>query len=85
VLDPTNYTPQTYQALLEERRRALYNNLGDMGYSPEKVKEMSQQRPYTPFTETKAQLSQQDQQALDWADANPDDPRSAKIKQRLGR
>ena len=29
-------------------------------------------------------LSQQDKQALDWANANPKDPRSAKIKQRLG-
>jgi hypothetical protein len=50
VLDPTNYKPETYEALLEERRRVLYNNLGDMGYSPDKVKEMSQQRPYTPFS-----------------------------------
>jgi len=31
------------------------------------------------------QLSQQDQQALDWANTNPNDPRSAQIKQRLGR
>jgi len=31
------------------------------------------------------QLSPQDQQALDWANENPDDPRSAQIKQRLGR
>jgi len=29
-------------------------------------------------------LSAQDQQALDWANANPNDPRSAKIKTRLG-
>ena len=29
-------------------------------------------------------LSPQDQQALDWANANPDDPRAAQIKQRLG-
>ena len=50
VLDPANYKPETYEALLEERRRVLYNNLGDMGYSPDKVKEMSQQRPYTPFS-----------------------------------
>ena len=50
VLDPTNYKPETYEALLEERRRVLYNNLGDMGYSPDKVKEMSQQRPYTSFS-----------------------------------
>ena len=30
------------------------------------------------------QMSQQDQQALEWANANPDDPRAAQIKQRLG-
>jgi hypothetical protein len=29
--------------------------------------------------------SSQDQQALDWANANPNDPRSAQIKQRLGK
>lgn len=29
-------------------------------------------------------LSQQDQQALDWANSNPNDPRSAAIKQRIG-
>jgi len=29
-------------------------------------------------------LSPKDKQALDWANANPKDPRSAKIKQRLG-
>lgn len=30
-------------------------------------------------------LSQMDQQALEWANANPSDPRAAQIKQRLGR
>ena len=29
-------------------------------------------------------LSSKDKEALDWANSNPDDPRSAKIKQRLG-
>jgi hypothetical protein len=73
VLDPTNYTPQTYQALLEERRRALYNNLGDMGYSPEKVKEMSQQRPYTPFSPTSTSQKPSLQEFLDRAKSvNPD-------------
>ena len=33
----------------------------------------------------KATLSAQDQEALNWANANPNDPRSAQIKQRLGR
>jgi len=49
VLDPTNYKPETYNQLLESRRRSLYNSLGDLGYSPTKVKEMSVQRPYEPF------------------------------------
>lgn len=31
------------------------------------------------------QLTAQDQEALAWANANPNDPRSAQIKQRLGR
>lgn len=31
------------------------------------------------------QLSPQDQEALNWANSNPNDPRSAQIKQRLGR
>jgi hypothetical protein len=29
-------------------------------------------------------LSPQDQQALNWANSNPNDPRSAQIKKRLG-
>lgn len=33
----------------------------------------------------RSQLSSQDQEALNWANANPNDPRSAQIKQRLGR
>ena len=33
---------------------------------------------------TQRQLSPQDQSALDWANAHPQDPRSEKIKQRLG-
>jgi hypothetical protein len=32
-----------------------------------------------------AQLSPQDQEALNWANSNPNDPRSSQIKQRLGR
>ena len=31
------------------------------------------------------ELSTQDQEALNWANSNPTDPRSAQIKQRLGR
>lgn len=35
-------------------------------------------------TEAAPELSPRDQSALDWANANPDDPRSQRIKQRLG-
>ncbi len=36
-----------------------------------------------PFPAAK-QLSSEDAEALNWAEAHPDDPRAAKIKQRLG-
>jgi hypothetical protein len=35
-------------------------------------------------TSSPKQLNEQDQQALNWANANPKDPRAAQIKQRLG-
>ena len=57
VLDPTNYKPETYMALLDSRRRNLYNNLGDLGVPPEKVKELSAQRPYTPYQSKPTQTS----------------------------
>lgn len=37
-----------------------------------------------PSAAPQRQLSPQDQAALDWANAHPQDPRSEKIKQRLG-
>lgn len=40
--------------------------------------------PATPTTAPARQMSAQDQQALQWANANPNDPRSAEIKRRLG-
>jgi len=44
-----------------------------MGYSPEKVKEMSQQRPYTPFTPTATSQKPTLQEFLEKAkSANPD-------------
>jgi hypothetical protein len=39
----------------------------------------------TPTTPTVPTVSPQDQQALQWANSNPNDPRAAAIKQRLGR
>jgi len=44
---------------------------------------LTEPRPTTTTTPTRT-LSPQDQQALDWANANPNDPRSIAIKERLG-
>jgi hypothetical protein len=49
VLDPTNYSADTYNALLDSRRKVLYNNLQDMGMKPEEIKEKSAQKPYEPY------------------------------------
>jgi len=88
VLDPTNYKPETYDALLEQRRKVLYNNLQDMGLTIPEIQERAKQRSYVPYGgDTSApakEISPQDKQALDWANANPKDPRSAQIKKRLG-
>jgi len=50
VLDPTNYTPQAYNQVLEDRRREFYENLQDLGYTPEHIKEVTAPRSYTPFS-----------------------------------
>ena len=49
VLDPTNYRPETYKALLEGRRRQLYNNLQDLGMSQKDIQEKSAEHAYTPY------------------------------------
>jgi hypothetical protein len=49
VLDPTNYSPQTYNALLDNRRKVLYNNAQDYGLSPQDIAEKTKQRAYTPY------------------------------------
>jgi hypothetical protein len=49
VLDPTNYTSATYKALLDQRRRVLYDNLQDRGLTPDEIKKASVRRPYTPY------------------------------------
>jgi hypothetical protein len=58
-----------------------YGNLNDFDFS-EKYSGVLM-NPSKTQTGAK-QLSPVDQQALDWANANPKDPRSAQIKQRLG-
>jgi hypothetical protein len=49
VLDPTNYKPETYNALLEQRRNVLYNNLQDMGLTIPEIQQRSKQQPYVPY------------------------------------
>jgi hypothetical protein len=52
VLDPTNYTTQAYNQLLDERRRDLYDVLSDYGFGPEDVRKLSTQSAYTPYGQT---------------------------------
>ena len=49
VLDPTNYTPQAYNEILESRRKTLYENLQDYGYKLNQIKEATAPRAYTPY------------------------------------
>jgi hypothetical protein len=49
VLDPTNYTPQAYRQILEDRRQEFYENLQDLGYTPEHIKEVASPRAYQPY------------------------------------
>jgi hypothetical protein len=49
VLDPTNYTPQAYRQILEDRRKEFYENLQDYGYTPEQIKEATKARPYEQY------------------------------------
>jgi len=49
VLDPTNYKPETYNQILEDRRRVLYNNAQDLGLTLQEIKNRSAQRPYEPY------------------------------------
>jgi len=50
VLDPTNYKPETYRALLESRRRSLYNNLQDQGLTVAEINQRSAEHPYEPYS-----------------------------------
>ena len=50
VLDPTNYKPETYRALLESRRRSLYNNLQDQGLTVAEINQRAAEHPYEPYT-----------------------------------
>jgi hypothetical protein len=50
VLDPTNYTPQAYYQLLEDRRKEMYGTLYDLGVEPQLVKKLATPPPYEPYT-----------------------------------
>jgi len=64
----------------EEKASMMTNLLGERAM--EVIEGIS--APQIPPPQTARKLSEQDQQALNWANANPDDPRSAKIKSKLG-
>jgi len=49
VLDPTNYKPETYDKLLDDRRRDLYDTLRDNGFDSKDVKKMTSREAYTPY------------------------------------
>jgi hypothetical protein len=49
VLDPTNYKPETYDKLLDNRRRELYDTLHDYGFDSKDVKKMTTRGAYTPY------------------------------------
>jgi len=83
VLNPAGYDAATYNQLLDDRRRVLYENLQDLGMKQEEIQRRTTTRAYTPFG-GQQQRSSEDQEALSWANAHPNDPRAAQIKQRLG-
>lgn len=70
VLDPTNYKPETYMELLNQRRKVLYNNLQDMGVKPEQIKQLSAQRPYESFGAAEKPVPTQSD--IDYAKAHPE-------------
>jgi len=58
VLDPTNYKPETYNQILEDRRRVLYDNAQDIGMTAADVKSRSAQRAYEPYSGQSAASSE---------------------------
>ena len=49
VLDPTNYKPETYNQLLDNRRRDLYDTLHDSGFDKKDIEKMTSRSEYTPY------------------------------------
>jgi len=65
-------------------RAALDQAIGDIQASKTRLKEAYDMTYSYKAEQPKKALSGEDQQALDWANKNPNDPRSAQIKNRLG-
>ena len=65
-------------------QEALNQAIGDIQGSKTRLKEAYDMTYSYKAEQPKKSLSAIDQQALDWANSNPKDPRSAQIKQRLG-
>jgi len=83
VLDPTNYTPQAYQELLERRRKTLYTNLQDRGLSEAQINQKTVERPYTPYSQTTEQ-TQAPKQAIDYLTKNPTEENKKFFKDKYG-
>jgi hypothetical protein len=49
VLDPTNYTKEAYNQVLEGRRGVLYGKLRDTGFNDQQISRLAQTAPVTPF------------------------------------
>jgi hypothetical protein len=65
-------------------KAALDQAIGDIQGSKTRLKEAYDMTYSYKAEQPKKELSGEDQQALDWANKNPNDPRSAQIKNRLG-
>jgi hypothetical protein len=65
-------------------KAALDQAIGDIQGSKTRIKEAYDMTYSYKAEQPKKTLSGEDQQALDWANKNPNDPRSAQIKNRLG-
>lgn len=87
ALDPTNYEKEGYLNLLGSRQAELIKRLRGFRLNDEQISTVVtalEGENKTPSLGTTKEFTGADKDALDWANANPSDPRSAKIKQRLG-
>ena len=74
--------PAKYQKLADNYRNKFgKNNTGSIKWKGKKVADKKGKE----VVKQSEVLAPADKQALDWANANPDDPRSVQIKQRLGK